>query len=60
MFFFCLFNFETERERERERAQVVDEQRGRERERERIPGRFCIVSAEPDARLEPMNCEIMT
>ena len=35
----------------------------RERERERIPSRLCIVSAEPNARLEnlnPTNHEIMT
>ena len=34
--------------------------RGRERGRERIPSRLCIISAEPDAGLELMNCEIMT
>ena len=32
----------------------------RERGRERIPGRLCAVSAEPNAGLELMNCEIMT
>ena len=35
--------------------------KGRERERgERIPSRLCTVSPEPDAGLEPTNCEIMT
>ena len=32
---------------------------GTEREKERISRRFCIVSADPDAGLEPMNREIM-
>ena len=33
----------------------------KERERERIPSRFeHTVSTEPDAGLNPMNCEIMT
>ena len=32
----------------------------RERGRERIPSRLSAVSAEPDAGLEPTNCEIMT
>ena len=41
-----------ERERERERE--------RDRERERIPSRLRTVSAEPDARLEPTNRELMT
>ena len=35
-------------------------ERERERGRERIPSRLLIVSAEPDARLQPTNCEIMT
>ena len=38
-----------QRERERER----------ERGRERIPGRLCVISAEPDVELKPMNREIM-
>ena len=42
------------RERERER------EREKERERERIPGRLCIVSAEPNVRLELTYHEIMT
>ena len=32
----------------------------REREKERIPSRLRAVSAEPNAGLEPVNCEIMT
>ena len=35
-------------------------ERGREREKERIPSRLPAISAEPDARLELMNREIMT
>ena len=31
-----------------------------QRERERILGRLFTVSAEPDAGLDPTNCEIMT
>ena len=31
-----------------------------EAERERIPSRLCTVSTEPDAGLNPTNCEIMT
>ena len=49
-----LFNFE----RERERARVGEGQR--KREGDRIPSRLHTVSAEPDAGLEHMNCEIMT
>ena len=45
-----------ERERERERVQVGEGQRGRER----IPSRLHIVSAEPDAGLDPTNPEIVT
>ena len=38
-----------------------DRERKREREREReTPSRLHAVSAEPDARLDPMNWEIMT
>ena len=43
-----------ERERERESKGVA------EREGERIPGRVCTISMEPDIRLEPTDCEIMT
>ena len=51
--YLCLFiNFE--REKEHEQA------KGRERGIERIPSRLCAGSTEPDARLEPTNCEIMT
>ena len=42
--------------REREREQ---EWRGRERGGERIPSRLCVVSAEPNARLELANRELM-
>ena len=35
-------------------------ERERERERERIMSRLHTVSTDPDAGLEPMNCEIMT
>ena len=33
---------------------------GIEREGDRVPGRPCALSTEPDAGLEPTNCEIMT
>ena len=33
---------------------------GAERGRERIPSGLCTVSTEPNARLKPMNREIMT
>ena len=50
-FFKCIY-FEREND---------EGQREREREgRERIPSRFCIVSAEPDAGLGLTNHEIMT
>ena len=42
--------------RERQRTQVGEWQR----ERERIPSRFYADSAEPEARLELTDCEIMT
>ena len=41
------------RQRQREQG------RGRGRRRERIPCQLHAVSAEPDAGLEPTNCEIM-
>ena len=47
-FFLSLFIYFDKRERQRERG------------RERIPSRFHTVSAEPDAGLELMNCQIMT
>ena len=48
-------------EREREKGEGLRErQRERERGRERIPSRLCTVILEPDVRLDPMNCEIMT
>ena len=37
-----------------------DRERERERERESVPSRLHAASTELDARLEPMNCEIMT
>ena len=37
-----------------------DRKRERERERERIPSRLHAVSAEPEARLDPVNHGIMT
>ena len=40
------------------RAQAEEGQR--ERERERIPSRLHTVSVEPNMRLKPMNCEVMT
>ena len=33
---------------------------GAEREGERTPSRLCMTCTEPDAELEPMNCEITT
>ena len=45
--------------REKERGKEPGEGR-RKRERERIPGRFRVVSPEPEAGLEPTNREIMT
>ena len=53
-----LFVFNVYLFRERGHEQEVGRERGRERER--IPGRFCTVSTEPNAGLEPMNREIMT
>ena len=35
-------------------------ERERETERERIPSRLHTVSEDPNMRLEPTNCEIMT
>ena len=51
--FSCLFNYF---ERERERVSQGWGERGRER----VPGRLRTVSTEPDAGLDPTNCEIMT
>ena len=51
----------TERERMHARTQACTNRGGAEREeRERIPSRLLAVSAEPDAELDPVNCEIMT
>ena len=33
---------------------------GQRERRERIPSKLCVVSTEPDAGLELMNCETMT
>ena len=52
VFFFCVYLFTYERERE----QMRDRKRGKRR----IPSRLCTISAEPNAGLEFMNCEIMT
>ena len=41
-------------------ARQREQRRGRDKGRERIPGRLCVVSTEPDVRLEPTNCEIVT
>ena len=49
-----------ERERERERESERESRGVAEREGERIPGRVCTISMEPDIRLEPTDCEIMT
>ena len=46
--------------RKGENASGGERERGREREGERVPSRFCTVSAELPAGLEPTNCEIMT
>ena len=56
-FFKCLFIYSV-----RERGKVCMSEGGAEREGERgrVPSRLCAVSAEPDAGLKPMNCEIMT
>ena len=43
--------------RDREEARVRE---GADRERERIPSRLQAISTEPNGRLEPRNCEIMT
>ena len=54
-----MFIFERERERERKHKT----QRGREREGDiesEAVSKFWAVSAEPDAAIEPTNCEIMT
>ena len=53
--FFILFIYF---ERKRECVQAGEEQR--ERKREKIPSRLCTTSTEPNARLKPTNCEIMT
>ena len=52
---------ETERQRQREEREHTS--RGgaeRRREGERIPSSLCIVSTQPNVRLELTNCEIMT
>ena len=38
----------------------IEQGKGREKGRERILRRLCVVSTEPDAGLDPMNCEIMS
>ena len=49
-----------ERERERESMCVLGGGAEKERERERILSRLHTVSTEPDARIDPTNCEITT
>ena len=44
---------------EREYAHASRERAQREGERESIPSKLCAVSAEPNAGLDLMNCEIM-
>ena len=57
--FFTLFYFIFERERETERQSMS--RGGTEMETEsEVGSRLHAVSTEPDARLEPTNCEIMT
>ena len=57
LFFYFIF----ERERERESASEHKWRRGRETETEPEAGsRLRAASTEPDAGLEPTNCEIMT
>ena len=48
------------RARERERERESKREGGAERGRERIPSRLHAVRTEPDMRLDPTNCEIMT
>ena len=54
LLFVNVYLFLRERERKHERA------RGRERGRQSIGSRLCADSREPNAGLEPMNCEITT
>ena len=42
----------------RDRARTHKQERGREKGR-KIPSRLNTVSIEPDAALDPMNCEII-
>ena len=51
--------FEKERERESKQGTGVGGG-GRGAGRQRIPSRPRTIGAEPDAGLEPTNCEIMT
>ena len=58
--FFLMFSFERERDREKTECEW---RRGREREGDtesEAGSRLQAVSPEPDAGLEPMDCEIMT
>ena len=48
------------RRREREREYGRGRERERERETERKPSGLHAASTEPEAGLEPTNCEIMT
>ena len=58
-----MFYFISDRERERERERQSVGEGGAEREGEtelEAGSRLQAVSTEPDAGLEPSNCEIMT
>ena len=55
---FLLFIILRESQGEREYMRKLGRGRERGRERERLPSWLC--RAEPDAGLEPTNCEIMT
>ena len=57
--FLNVYFWKREKERERGRAQVLEGQREGSTESE-AGSRLWAVSIEPDAELEPRNCEIMT
>ena len=53
----CVYFLERERERERESGVGAEREGDTESE---MGSRLRAVSTEPDARLEPTNCEIVT